>query len=131
MVSCSNAQRVGDDIEIAMETEPVYNAVAQEKIGPAFIAEFNADSSFVLLRKEPGDALLMSGVFLIYDLEKQEVVHEDRLPQGKINWIRPYELEVIRVPGIIRGDERDNQPQGYRFHVKQLKKAPLQSGLKH
>ncbi len=108
-----------------MALVPAYLQVAEENFGAEYMTVFNQDSSYVLLQQQPKNSPFVSGLFLVYDMTEDKIVLAEQLAQGQINWVRPYELEVVKIPGIVRGGEASAKRDGYRFHVKRARKMPL------
>jgi|GEM_PF-6305346 len=123
--SCSNSKSVPDENALSSDSENTLNAIALDRIGPNYITEFNSDSTFALVKNPQKNRPFVSGVFFVFDVMEKEVILEDVLVQGRINWRKPFELEVVRIPGVIRGDEGDQKPKGYLFDAKKRRRIPI------
>ena len=58
--------------------------------------------------------------FFVFDETKKEIIFEDNLANGSIEWISMYQFQVKIIPGIV-SIESDKMP-GYVFDVKEKKK---------
>ena len=123
--SCSNSRPVPDENTLSPDSQYTLNAIALDRIGPNYITEFNTDSTFALVKNPQKNRPFVSGVFFVFDVFEKEVILEDVLVQGRITWRTPFELEVVRVPEVTRGDEGDQKPKGYLFDTKKRRRIPI------
>lgn len=127
MAACSNSATIKEDVQPMKESASSFDAIAKEKLNGIYEAEYNVDSSYVLLRNAEPRSPFVTGVFMVYDLDQQKVLMEDRVAQANIKWVGNHVLEVTLIPGMVRGDGSDRTPKGYRYHVKEDRKVPLSS----
>lgn len=110
-----------DDADVQLRS------TALERLGDEYQIIPNADSTYALAQvaaKRNPPAPFGAVRFFVYDMAKNEVVHEGRVAQGTVKWVDAYTLEVQEVPGIVQqGDPAT--PQGYRFDVRTGTEQPL------
>ncbi|MFQ5652229.1 MAG: hypothetical protein ACE5IY_20050 [bacterium] len=121
-VTCASSQK---DRQNAREPGN-YKKLALEKFGEDVQTYFNQSKTFVLCIKK--DKTSSQNPFpplryFIFDLHRQEILHEESLPNGGVDWLNDYQIKITLIPGFITADERINKNlMGYIYDVKKRKK---------
>ncbi|MFC2129866.1 hypothetical protein ACFLSQ_00370 [Bacteroidota bacterium] len=55
--------------------------------------------------------------FFIFDMEKQEIVYEESLENGFVNWRNDYQIRIDLIPGQVKSDE-----ESLNYYIYDLKK---------
>ena len=109
-------------------SEDKYQKIAEEKYKHDIIYTFNQSKSYVLCKKfvKPSPKMHQSSVsFFVYDLEKDKIVYEKSVDNGKVKWANDSKLKISIIPGIISGDE-DMRNYNYLYDIKKQKKIIIQ-----
>ncbi len=98
-----------------------YKTIALQKLGDEADYLFNADRSRVICMrntmKSPVRTILALH-FFVYDLKADKIVFEDAPGNAHIKWAGPNKIEVVFVPGIVRGDVDEGvQTRGYTYNL--------------
>ncbi len=104
----------------------------RDKLGE-YEVEFSKTEGFFLavVRSEPTAKRPESPVrFIVGNTVTCEILLEDQIANGSVEWISESEIEVHMIPGIVSKEE-PRKPLGYRYHVLQRSKNNLsQSSVK-
>jgi len=103
----------------------IYNQVnefAKEKFGVNFTLQENETKEFYLCTnrgKLPTETAIK---FFIYDKHANEIILEDFIKLGSVQWDGSYKIRVRKFPGIIKLKEEGEEIPGYVFDVKSRQK---------
>lgn len=127
--SCATSKNENNPPQIDSPNSQVYKALAEKKFDGQANYVFNADSSAVLCVKQSKSNSAPFPVlrFFVYDVDSAEVVHEESLPRGTVEWIDKSRFRVTTVPGIVSGREDDSGSYGYVYDIKLRRKVGLPS----
>ncbi len=127
---CASSQVVSDTAETDTTMAKEIKVEAQQRFGSSFDIAYNTDSTFALVQvaNRAGRPTSQATVrFFLYDTGQGEVIFEDTIARGTVAWHDGYRIEVIKIPGIIRGDEQGDRRQGYLYDVQSHQKHPRPS----
>jgi hypothetical protein len=113
----------------AMSEAFPFHLVAKKELGDRFMVEFNETGNFVLCRSEflPDPSVSHYTVkFFIYDVERGEIIYQDVVPRGEVEWHNNQEIRISSVPGIIMPDA-EVISNTYLYHIVTGKKKTLGS----
>lgn len=111
-----------------VETSP-FHLMAKKELGDKFIVEFNETGDFVLCKSEflPDPSVSHYTVkFIIYDVEKGEIIYQDVVARGEVEWHNSQEVKISAIPGIIMPDA-EVISNTYLYHIITGKKKTLGS----
>lgn len=119
-----------DSLQInSMETHKSYEILAQLKYNNQVKYIFNRDTTHVLcistqMPKANIPKTLVPLRFFVYDLNSHEVIFEDALENGRVDWESNNQIKVSIIPETVKS----NQPTatGYTYHVLSRKKQSVQ-----
>lgn len=103
-----------------------YTTAAAEKYGRDASFQFNEDSSYVLIKKQPKPSaenpypLLQ---FFVYDIRQNKAIFEDSVPMAAVSWENNENIRVTITQGQV--EESGSGSGGYIFNVRTIKKIPL------
>ncbi|MCF8240536.1 MAG: hypothetical protein K9J16_04055 [Melioribacteraceae bacterium] len=104
ILNCTNSERVDSNkFRILEET-------AVEKISGNYILLFNSDSSFAVCHNEqiPTPEIVHPVLnFFVFDISAGEIIFNESLQNGTIEWINDTQVKVSYTPTVIRGDQED------------------------
>lgn len=112
VAGCTNSKDAAD-------TPQPYVELAQERFGTAFECQPNANEDFILCLHRPDTtamAPLPQVAFFVYNLDDEEITHEETQFAGDVKWTGDYELEMEITPGIV-STEQPGKPK-YRMDVR-------------
>lgn len=92
-------------------TSQKYKAIAVEKYGNNIEYILNSPKTYVvcLKRNKPTPQIPQNQIsFFIYDLDKEEIIFEDSSIDAKVEWKNDNQVLVKITPGIITGDESED-----------------------
>ena len=101
-----------------------YKSIAAGKYGKGIEYLFNEPKTYVvcLKRVKPtAQAPQNQTSFFIYDLEKEEIIFEESSIDAEVKWKSDTQVEVKITPGIISGDETEDDFI-YLYDVRSRKK---------
>lgn len=129
-ISCSSSKDTSEQIEIDQkkpEEDKIMDkflSLAKEKFDDKFSFQLNSEKSYILCFTKPHltDNQLSTQYFL-YDLNNEKIIFEEDIGQGSVKWISEHHIQVIPIPGIVKGDEKtEGSASGYIYDIKQKKK---------
>ncbi|MDW3193052.1 MAG: hypothetical protein R8G66_11840 [Cytophagales bacterium] len=99
--------------------------ITQEKFGTSAVTAFNKKKSHALVSKVRQDknAAFASVRFFVFDVSNGEIILEDFITQGKVDWI---DNEQIRA-SIVAGAYQAGTSLGYIFNVETGVKTPIKN----
>jgi len=104
---------------IAHQAPPKYVAPATERFKNGYKTIFNASRTHVLIlatRKKGVENWPQSIRFFIYNLEKDEIIFEDVIANGKVKWQDDRKIRAESLPGIIEDGDGPTRI-GYTYDV--------------
>jgi len=111
------------------ETNPgSYEEISVQRYNNRALYKFNESKEYVIcytLNKTTSEMPFNGLRFFIYDIPKNEIIYEDKLYDGNIEWIKPYVVKVILRPEMAKDKELPGIT-GYYYLVKEQKVVPLQ-----
>ncbi len=118
----------------SMPSEP-YKNLATQKYGQNVSYVYNQSKTCVLCLKTAQN-LSQKGTyqnrayFFLYDLENDRILLEESLENATVRWFNDHQLQVSITPGIVKGNEEENDELGYIYDLKLQKKIhQTNSGL--
>jgi len=80
--------------------------IAISKLGSSIESFRSPDGHFELFVQQPNDSPMKQPLkFLVIQINTNKVVMENSFMPGYVKWLGDSALELLDVPGIIRGDE--------------------------
>ncbi len=101
-----------------------YQQIAQQKFGEHIEYKLNSDKSYALCQKViPESALKPNQLieFFVYDIQKGEIIYENKIARAKISWYNNTQLLVVEQKGYIT-DPSDTGKLSYIFDLQSKKK---------
>jgi hypothetical protein len=98
----------------------VLKKISLEKYGPESQISYNSDRSYSLVVKQGKSTPKDPNPFLrffVYGMKNGEIIFEENLPAGKVNWKNNYQIEVSLTPEVISAKE-NNKLYGYIYDVR-------------
>ncbi len=105
-----------------------YEKLAEEKYKSNYKFLFNKDSMFVLCVKQFKSTPQFPQYrinFFIFDKNKNKILFEDSISDGKVNWINNFQVKIVRHLGIVSGDEPNNNSRILIYDVRLKKLLPF------
>lgn len=125
-MSCSQSKDASSDKQTGSSPQKKCERLAQEKFNGNYVLEFNSAGSYVLcFQKEDSikdQSPATSSAYFIYDLNKDLIVHEETIGNGRVQWLNDHQLEVSIIPGIVKGDEKNESNKLNYIYDLELKK---------
>ena len=128
VASCSGA---GDDIRRAAAGNPI-ERIATDKFGPGVEYTPNAPGSLVLCsraRKPTSLAPQRTIDFFVYDTSADKIIFEETLSDGDVSWRDDRHLQITIRPGIVKGEDAQQQPVSYLVDVVTHERTPLSEDM--
>lgn len=101
-----------------------YQEIAKNKFGEYFKYKLNEDKSYALCQKVfPEPALRPNQLieFFVYDIQKGEIIYENKIARAKISWYNNTQLLVVEQKGYVT-DPSDTGKWTYVFDLRSKKK---------
>ena len=127
----SSCAGTGDDLRKAPAEKP-FERIANEKFGQGVSFAPNPSGPLVLCyraRKPTSQAPQRTIDFLVYDVASDKIVYEESLPDGEVAWKDGRHLQITIRPGIIPGEDAQQQPVSYLVDVLTHQRTPLSEDL--
>ena len=89
-------------------TEEAYKEVVKERLGEDVLYLLNKPKTYVLCIKEiKGTTLQPRNTvnYIVVKIDNNAVVLENKIEGGSVSWASKNEVEVFRIPGIVRKDQ--------------------------
>ncbi len=81
-------------------------AIAISKLGNSIESFKSPDGHYELFVQQPNDSPMQQALkFLVIQINTNKVVMEKTFMPGYVKWMGDSSLELLDMPGIIRGDE--------------------------
>jgi len=81
-------------------------AIAISKLGNSIESSTSPDGHYALFVQQPNDSPMKQALkFLVIQITTNKVVLEKTFMPGYVKWIGDSSLELLDMPGIVRGDE--------------------------
>jgi len=100
---------------------PTYKKIAEVNFKNNYKAEFNKDSTYIIVYYSPKSKLMSLNPplrFFVYNTGEKKVIFQDNLANGDIKWKNNYQFIVTTIPEIVKGDDEENmQNFGYTYDV--------------
>jgi len=97
--------------------------LAKEKYGDIFTLQENETKEFYLVTSRRKSSLETVIKFFVYENEKHEVILEDFINLGSVQWDGRYKINVQKFPGTIKLNDQNDGKNGYFFDVKTGQKS--------
>jgi len=81
-----------------------YQQIAQKKFGEKVEYKLNPNKSYALCKKMIPEPILNPNQlieFFIYDIQKEEIIYEDKIANAKISWHNNTQLLITKQKGYI------------------------------
>ena len=100
--------------------------VEVEKYNDNFSLQYNSDNTFVLClkrNKKTEPSPFPSINYFVYDIKGEILLFEEAIDRGDVKWINDFQIKISTIPGIVKGDEK-NEGKGaeYIYDLKLKKK---------
>lgn len=102
-----------------------YENAAFKKFNKNYTTIYNKTKDYILCLNSRYNLEKMntsSLAFFIYDLNKEEIILDETISYGSVEWIDNYKIKVEVVPGIVKGNDEESNSQDYVYNVKEGKK---------
>ncbi|MFA9372244.1 MAG: hypothetical protein ACERIH_11095 [Labilibaculum antarcticum] len=102
-----------------------YQQIAEKKFGEKVEYKLNPNKTYALCQKMTLDLLQNPNQlieFFIYDIQKEEIIYEDKIANAKISWHNNTQLLIIKQKGYIK-NPTDTGRWTYIFDLKSKKKV--------
>ncbi|OGU36901.1 MAG: hypothetical protein A2068_01000 [Ignavibacteria bacterium GWB2_35_6b] len=100
--------------------------MAKEKFAENYIMEFNPSKSYMLCFKKENkhkDQAPAPLTYFIYDINNDSVLFEESIGAGRVKWLNDYQVEISLIPGIVKGDEKQEDTNlNYIYDLRLQKK---------
>jgi hypothetical protein len=106
ITSCSSTKNE----KLPPNTETI-KTVTSHKLGSGVGYLFNNSKTYVICLKKskPTPNFPQSQIhFLVYDISEEEIIYENKIEGGEIQWVDDERVEIKMTPGIVSGDEDPN-----------------------
>ena len=124
--ACSSAEKETGELHT---DQPSYKKIAEEKFNKDYKVESNKDSTYFIIYYSPKSKIKELNPplkFFVYSINSRQIIFQDNLSNGKVQWKNNDELTVSTIPEIVKGgDEKNKQIFGYTYDV--IKKRKLSS----
>ncbi len=122
--ACSSSGKEAGELH---SNQPSYKKIAEEKFNEDYKVESNKDSTYFIIYYSPKSkikALNPPLKFFVYSINSRQIIFQDNLSNGKVEWQNNDQFTVSTIPEIVKGgDEKNKQIFGYTFDV--IKKRKL------
>ena len=84
-----------------------FHLLAKKELGDKFTVEFNETGKFALCKSEflPDPSVSHYTVkYFVYDIDREEIIFQEVIPRGEVEWYNGLKIKVSSVPGIIMPD---------------------------
>lgn len=116
--ACSSSKEKTDESQSDL---PTYKKIAEENYDSDYKAEFNRDSTYIIVYYSPKNKLMSLNPplkFFVYNAGSKRVIFRDNLANGQVKWKNDYQLVVTTIPEIVKGNEEENSESfGYTYDV--------------
>jgi hypothetical protein len=124
-IGCANCDQ--SKLENRMESpNKSIKEIALEKFGKEHkIIKNNSKTYAICLQtiRKAKPPIMNNPRFFVYDFEKSEIIFEDKIVNGNVNWESDSLVSVSRIPGMLKKDsENKTGHKVYSFDVKTKKK---------
>jgi len=113
-----------------LDATKTYQQIAQQKLGDKVECELNSNMNYALCKKVIPEPKLNPNQlieFFVYDIQNEEIIFEDKIPNAKIAWYNNTQLLITKQKGYIT-DHTDTGKWTYIFDLLSKKKiSPNQS----
>ncbi|MGZ2368349.1 hypothetical protein ACXR6G_01005 [Ancylomarina sp. YFZ004] len=109
-----------------LKSKKTYQQIAQQKFGDKVDFELNSDENYALCEKIISEPRLNPNQlieFFVYDIQKGEIIFEDKIANAKISWYNNTQLLITRQKGYIT-NPNDTGKWTYIFDLQSKKKLP-------
>lgn len=124
MGACCGSKNTTSNLNESQKKNDSFKKIAVEKFDNNYQFKFNSDSTYLICysQNKKSQDVFPPLKYFIYDLNNNDIVFEESLPNGKIKWINDFQVQVYIVPGIVHGDENKNSSSVYIYDVKHKRK---------
>jgi ABC-type enterochelin transport system substrate-binding protein len=116
-----NACSANEEIEKGISS---LESLAENKYEENYQLLYNDNNKFAIcLTKSVGETQVPNSPvkFFVYDVRHSEIILEDFIQLGDVEWKSDSLIEVVKYPGTIKKNE-ENTGQGYLYNVIQREK---------
>ncbi len=103
-----------------------YKSIAKEKYNENYIVKSNIDSTYFVVAstsKKTSQNINSPLKFFVYNNKTGQVIFEDNLINGKLEWINRNQIKITTEPEVISGIEEKNKSMtGYIYDVTKKRK---------
>lgn len=100
---------------------PTYKIIAEENFHNDYKAEFNNDSTYIIVYYSPKSKLMSLNPplrFFVYNIILKKLIYRDNLANGEVKWKNSHQFIVTTIPEIVKGnDEENSRAFGYTYDV--------------
>ena len=134
LTSCASTEKTPENYEKEAEIETnKLESLALQKYKENFVFHKNSSNTFVLCIKQdksPNSPVSKLTKYFLYDLDIDELIFEETIANGTVEWLNDHQIRVSLIPGIVRGDEkREAESNSYIFDLKLKKKIHSKSPI--
>ena len=108
-----------------LKSKKTYQQIAQEKFGEKVECKLNSNKSYALCKKKMTAPVLNPNQlleFFVYDIQKEEIIYENKMSNVKIKWHNNTQLLITYQKGYITGPT-DTGKSTYIFDLPSKKKT--------
>ncbi|SMD36821.1 hypothetical protein SAMN04488029_3086 [Reichenbachiella faecimaris] len=106
LASCNAPKVTGNAVN-----QSDYKKAVEKKLGTPVTYEANESNTRVLCiyesEKKP-EQPRNTVSFLVYDMEKSEIVYESSVDGGSVSWYDEDRIEIFSTPGYVRSDQTND-----------------------
>jgi len=107
-----------------LDATKTYKQIAEQKLGDKVECELNSNMNYALCKKIIPEPKLNPNQlieFFVYDIQKGEIIFEDKIANAKISWYNNTQLLITRQKGYIT-TPTDTGKWTYIFDLQSKKK---------
>lgn len=119
IISCKNTKA---PLETKSESLEMLVKLAKEKLGDDATTDFNKSQSHALVASVTGSTKTAKSIrFFVFDVNTSEIILEDFVSQGSVQWMSDNQIKVNQIPG----KPGPQASRGYLFNIETKKKDQL------
>jgi len=130
--SCVNKKLI-TTVEQNNKSDTIYKQIALKRYGNKVEFLYNKNKDYVLCKKRIDKNNLNPNVlldFFVYNIIAHEIVYEDKIPNGQIEWLDNLHLIIRQQKGIINSTT-DKGYIEYRYNIVSGRKQTIRNEKNH
>ena len=129
VISCSSSESCSEEPTKKLSSKSV-RELALSKYVENFSLFNNSSKEYILVTSSPESNVPNFEIinYFVFDKQKDSIVVEDVVRNSTIAWHSEFEIEIIKIPGMIQKDTI--QRNGYIINVKTQIKTKIDGGVR-